>query len=107
MTRHKFEVTYDYSCGIRQFVDPGADRCLAIYDTLDECEQNFHRLCEEVHDHWENLPCNIRKHTSYLVYVSCWKVDEDGELTNEEEWLDLPDSDKERINNLSFAYEVR
>lgn len=101
---HKFTVTYDFASGIRRDVDPGADRLLAVYDTLDECEQNFHRLCETVHDHWLNLPYSIRKHTSYLVYVSCWKVDEDGELTDEEVWEELSEADKERMSNLSVAY---
>lgn len=102
---HKFAIEYDFSDGT-ETVDPGADRCLGVYDTLDECEVNFSKHHDEVHSHWQSLPESKRRRTSYLIACYCWKVDEDGELTDEEAWNDLSDDEKERANNLSVAYEV-
>lgn len=100
---HKFTIEYDMHIG--NFGDDGCDKCLGVYGTLDECQASFSTACERVHDHYMNLSYSKRKITSYLVAVYAWKVDEDGEITDEDAWNELTEEEKDIINSLSLIKE--
>lgn len=42
--------------------------------------------------------------TAYFVQAYVWKTDEDGNITSEDGWDELSDSDQNRISDLAFAY---
>lgn len=100
---HRFTIEYDMSQGLFSR-DDGRDKCLAVCDTLDEAEAKFPAAMEKVHDYYMELSYEKRKRAHYLVACFCWKVDEDGEITNEEGWDELTDDEKKRMNNLNVSY---
>lgn len=102
---HKFTIEYDMHQGLFRR-DDGRDKCLGIYDSLDDAESEFYRKVEQIHGYFMDLPYETRKRTSYLVACYCWEVDEDGELTCEEAWNDLSEEEKKRLNALNVSYGV-
>ena len=97
---HKFTIEYDLIVGGRS---DGRDHCLGIYDTLEQAQAAFASASEKVHDYYMELPFERRQRASWMVAVYAWRVDEDGELTDEDAWNDLTEEEKRIINSLNVG----
>lgn len=99
---HKFTIEYDLMVGLHGGWD-GRDHCLGVYDTVEQAQAAFTSATDKVHDYYMELPFERRQRASWMVAVYARRIDEDGELTDEDAWNDLTEEEKSIINSLNVG----